>query len=105
MNLLKRNARNIMITLTTNQLKSELALLIKNKINLLFPTKAEVTKYMKVKRNGQSFTVVRADREEVLKMVCKFAQERRVIMSKRIPNEIDYEGMILRQQEIRDYNC
>jgi hypothetical protein len=96
-----------MITLTTEQLESELILLRKNKINLLFPTEATVKKYMKVKRNGQSFAVPRADREEVLKMVLTYRAEKRaaIIAKSKAATEFDYEGAILDQQEMRDYGC
>ena len=105
MYLLRRNEINIMTTLTTEQLKSELALLKANKINLLFPTKAEVKKYMKVKRNGQSFIVPRADRENVLKQVCEFNMMKRLDKQRRMVTGFDFEGAILDYQEMRDYNC
>ena len=96
-----------MLTLTAEQLESELSLLVEHKINVLSPTKSTLKKYMKVKRNGQSFSVVRADRENVLNQVSEFKamKIKRIQMSRKIFEQHDFEGAILDYQEMRDYNC
>ena len=55
-------------------------------------------------RIGQNFTVNRQGKIELFKALCEWNRARIDFISKKHASGFDYEGAILDQQEMRDYN-
>lgn len=92
-----------MITFTKEQLTSEYLLCNKKRVCLVMST-SNFKKYIKMSRIGQNFTVNRQGKIELFKALCEWNRARIDFISKKHASGFDYEGAILDQQEMRDYN-
>jgi hypothetical protein len=95
-----------MNTLTKKQLASEYVLCATNHVVCIDPNNAvALARYTKLKRNGQSFAVTRADRKAVFASVCQWNRGRVAWIAAKESQRTgyDYEEAILKRQEVRDY--